>query len=323
MTEITISNSRLNTYKRCPNKYKYKYVLKLKPKKRSVQLERGSWIHELLMVDADGHDWMQRHRLLTQEFNNLWEEEREELGNMPGECGRIMRSYKRHYSDDEHRWHVVDTELDEVVTLPNGVRLRIIIDVVLEDKRDGGLWVRDYKTRKSFKEIDLMMLDPQLTLYYKGLELLGYTDLRGAMYDEIRTKPPTIPALVYRGTRLERKRNMDTDVYTYARAIRKHGFDPSDYADILRGLALRQKDKFFRRTMLPKDPPIIRTTIREAMQVTESILRAERRGHFPRVADDDCRWKCEFKDVCIAELMGGNIEPLIKQNFTRRKEKDH
>src|SRR5947209_8165563 len=97
---IRVSNSKLNTFRRCPNKYRYKYVLKLTPKKRSVQLERGTWMHDLLMTHADGEDWRERHIELTKEFENLWEEEREDLGDMPNDCGRLMRAYLRTYKDD-------------------------------------------------------------------------------------------------------------------------------------------------------------------------------------------------------------------------------
>lgn len=320
MTELILSNSRLNTAHRCWNLYRYKYVMGLKKKQRSLPLERGSWIHELLMVDADGEDWKVRHKLLTAKFRNLWQEDRDELGDLPTECARIFLNYKRHYRSDRDRYVVVDTELDETVTLPNGVQLRIIIDRVVEDTIDGGLWLWDHKTRANFENIDSMMLDPQLTLYFAGAEILGYQPVRGVMYDEIRTKAPTVPALLKNGS-LSKAKNIDTDVFTYMSEIRRQELDPADYADILAIVANKSKDKFLRRTPLPKDPPVLRQVVREAMATGQQMLDCERRDAYPRCHDKSCNW-CDYKDLCLAELYGGDITPLINMNYTDRRVKD-
>jgi hypothetical protein len=316
---MRISNAKLKSYRRCPNAYRYKYVLGIKPKQRRVQLERGSWIHELLMVHNDGEDWRQRHRELSKQFANLWEEEREDLGDLPDECSRIMRAYLRTYRDDEQRFRVIDSELNEIVTLPNGLDLQVVVDVVLEDLIDGGVWLRDYKTRDKFTKAESMMLDPQMTLYFWAMEYMGYKPLRGAEYDEIRTKAPSIPHRNQDG-RLSKAKSIDTDVYTYMREIRRWELDPGDYSDILRHIATNQKERFFRRTPIPKDPPVVRTTLREAVQTAQEILAAEQKERFPRTFDNSCNWQCEYRNLCITELYGGNIEPLIKLNFEKDRE---
>lgn len=316
---MQVSNSKLNTYRRCPKKYEFKYVLKLKPKERKLPLERGSWIHELLMVHNDGEDWKQRHRELTRKFLALWDEEREALGDLPQDCARIMASYLRTYEKaDRRRFRVIDTEVDEVVTLPNGLRLQVIIDAVLEDLIDGGIWLRDYKSRDKFKRAESMMLDPQLTLYFYAMEVLGYKPIRGVEYDEIRTKVPTVPAVLKAGG-LSKKKAIDTDVHTYMGAIRRHGLDPADYADILRHIATNQKDRFFRRTPLPKDRVVVRTMLHEAVRTAQQIRADEVKGEFPRTFDGSCDWGCEYQDLCITQLYGGNIKPQIKMNFERRE----
>jgi hypothetical protein len=320
--DIRVSNSKIKTWRRCPNKYRYKYVMKLRPKKKGVALERGSWIHELLMVHYDGEDWKERHQLLTKKFNNLFEEEREMLGDLPRECSRIMRSYLRYYQEEDKRYEVIDSEVDEIITLPNGLRINIIIDLIVWDHQMEGIWLWDHKTRKSFEDSDNMMLDPQLTHYYHGAEILGYTPLLGAVTNEIRTKAPTVPKLLARGG-LSKAKNIDTDVWTYMSAIRRHDLDPADYGDVLRSIATRQKDKFFRRTPMPKDPPMIKTMTRELVQSTNEILHATRKNAFPRTFDNSCKWGCEYRDICIAELHGGDISSMVKMNFTTdRREKD-
>jgi hypothetical protein len=312
---MQVSNAKLKTYRRCPKQYEFKYVMGLVPKQRQLQLERGGWLHELLMVHNDGEDWKQRHRELTKQFENLWEEEREELGNLPGECARIMAAYLRTYKSDEQRYRVIDSELNEIVTLPNGLDLNVVVDVILEDT-GGGIWLRDYKTRANFTRTENMMLDPQLTLYFWAMEHMGYKPIRGAEYDEIRTKAPTRPALLKSGG-LSKAKSIDTDVYTYMVEIKRYGLDPNDYADILQHIATNQRDRFFRRTPIPKDPPVVKTTMREAVQTAQEIQLAERKQRFPRTFDNSCTWGCSYRDLCIAQLYGGDIEPMIRLQFEK------
>lgn len=318
---FTVSNSKLNTYRRCPRRYRFKYVEGLDRKKKVVQLERGTWLHSLLEEYYNGRDWLAKHKQLTKEFYNLFEEERIDLGDMPADCLRIMKAYLRTYQDDSKRYNVIDTELDETVTMPGGLKLRIIVDLILEDKRTGLLFAWDHKSRENFESGENMLLDPQLTRYYYGLQRLGYKPLGGVGYNELRTKPPTVPALLKRGG-LSQAKNIDTDVHTYMTAIRKHGLDPSDYADLLRLIAVREKDKFFRRTILPKDAPMIKAMMREVSETAIEIQFAEASDRFPRTFDKSCRWGCDFKDLCLAELHGADIDPMVKMNFTTREQRE-
>jgi hypothetical protein len=310
---VRLSNSKAKTWRRCPNQFRYKYVEKLRPKLKAVQLERGSWIHDLLQHHYDGEDWKARHKELTKEFYNLFEEEREHLGELPQECLQIMRGYLRHWKAEDKRWHTVDSEMNETITLPNGVEFNFIIDLVVEE--DGGLWIVDHKTSKSFMDADFMLIDAQLARYHYALEQLGgYTPLRGIIFNELRTKPPAIPDLL-KGGGLSQRKNMDTDVATYLREIRRHGLDPEDYRDTLLRLARTKENDFFRRTRLPKDRPLTRQLMRELGWTAMEIQRAESANRFPRTPDKSCTWGCDYSDICIVELFGGDPTQLIKSNF--------
>jgi len=311
---MRISNSKAKTYRRCPNKYRYKYVLKLRPKSKSLPLEKGTWMHALLQVHYEGKSWKKRHKQLTKQFNKLWEEHREELGDLPTECLALMRGYLRQYPDDLKRYRIIDAEMDEIVTLPNGLRLQIIIDLILEDTIDGGLWVWDHKFRAKLAEPENMLLDPQLTLYFWGLEYMGYKDIRGVMYNEVRTKAPKVPEFLKSG-RLSKRMNIDTDVWTYMNTIREYELDPEDYQDILQHIATNEEARFYRRTPIPKDPPVIRTAMGELVDTAQEIQTAERKDRFPRDFEGSCRYECEYKDLCIAELHGADISSMIRQNF--------
>jgi RecB family exonuclease len=313
---LRVSHSRIKTWNRCHKQYEYRYVQKLRPKGKNRNLEMGSWIHDLLMHFRDGEDWRGRHDQLSNEYNSYFEEEREQLGDLPTDCLRIMRSYIRTYGlSDRKHYRVIDSELNEIVTLPNGLELNVVIDLIVED-RSGGIWGWDYKTRTNFDPKDLILLDPQFSDYYMAMEIMGYKPLRGFVEDEIRKKAPTVPKLLAKGG-LSKAKNIDTDVWTYMDAIRRQGLETGGYEDILRHIATNQKERFFRRTFIPKDPPVLKRASQELIQAANEIKRTRL---YTRSVDKSCVWGCDFRDLCIVDLHGGDSSTMKKMNFVKKED---
>lgn len=319
LTDWVWSNAKIKQYRRCPRAFYYKYILGIKKRTPALPLKRGSWIHELLMVHYDGHDWKEKHHELTAKFNELFEEEREEYGDLPGECHRIFTSYLMHWARQDKHLRVVDSELDEEVELPNGERFNFIIDLIVEEP-DGGLWLWDHKTHKTFAPEGFMLIDAQLARYFWAAEKMGYRPLRGILFNELITQAPTVPKMLKSG-RLEKRANLRCDVYTYYRTIKEHGQDPALYADFLKML-MSQSDRWFRRTKLPKDRVLTRQVMSELMMTAREIKEAEARGEWPRTPMKSCMWDCDYLDPCTIELNGGTIDQVIKLKYTTREDRN-
>ena len=312
---MRLSHSKIRTWRRCPKKYSFRYIDHLRPKQKGIELERGSWIHSLLEAHYDGEDWRDKHKELTTTFYNLFDEEREHLGDLPTECRGIMRRYLHHWKQSDRQLKVIDSELNEIVDIGNGIELNVIIDLIVEDEM-GLLWPWDHKTRKRFAEVDDMVLDPQLTLYFRALEIMGYKPLGGVVYNEINTTPPTKPQLLKNGKALAKRKDLKCDVYTYMRELKRYGFSARDYRDYLLALNERHAETFFKRTRLPKDPPQMRTMLDEVKMTRRQIALAEKREEFPRTFEPrNCKWDCEFLDLCIVQMHGGDISSIIKHDF--------
>lgn len=323
MTDLVMSNSKQKTAARCMKQFEFKYMMKLKPKRRKVHLEFGSWIHELLMVHYDGEDWREMHAENTKVFMNYFEEEREYLGfDLPDDIARLMRSYLRHYRDEDKHYHTIDSEVDEIITLPNGLKFRFIIDHIYEDST-GGLWLRDHKTvGKGFLDTDFFLLDGQLAKYFWCAVRMGYTPLRGIEFNQLRKKAPTIPPLTKKTGKISTAKKYDTDYWTFLKAIKDYDLDPKDYMPRLRALRA-DEDRFFRRDRLPVSKALMRNSMKELDLVTRMLLRQVKRGEFPRTPLNSCRFDCDFLDLCQAQFQGGDIGSLIKQNYVRnRREED-
>jgi len=40
------------------------------------------------------------------------------------------------------------------------------------------------------------------------------------------------------------------------------------------------------------------------------------KDYYPRTLDRTrCRWDCEYKDLCLIEIQGGNIEHVLRDRF--------
>lgn len=341
---MKLSNTKAGTFRRCPKKYEFGYVMGLKAKRKALPLERGSWLHTLLEVHFAqdpkkvvevkgrkvrvGKDWRKAHRAYTKWFYTLFEEERDELGHdLPDEVERIMRGYLSRYKEESEDERTVAVELDEWVELPNGDTFNFIIDRVFV-KSDGGVWLRDYKTVSSFMDSDFMLIDAQLARYFWAFQRIPRfrklaRRLQGVEFDELRTKAPTIPELVQakghtkknpKPKVLTKRANLDTDYRTYLKAIKDNGLDPKDYRDVL--VRLKADDeRFYRRTVMPRDNPIVRQMMVDLLDTSKDIKRAERRGRFPRTPDKSCKWMCEFLEPCIADLHGLDIGDIVELKF--------
>lgn len=314
---LTLSNSKAKTWRRCPKQFEFKYKMNLKSKKRARPLELGSFVHELMQWHYDGMDWKEAWRQGRDQFYGLFEEEREDLGDIPADALRIFTAYLRHYRDEDQHYHIIDTELDEVITLPNGLRFRMIIDLVVEEP-DGGIWLWDHKNVGNFMPVEFMLLDSQLSRYFWGAQYLGYKPLRGILFNELITKPPTLPKLLKNGKELEKRKNIRCDYYTYLHEVKRHNLPIKPHKEFLLYLKSKTQDDWFRRTRLPKDAPLTQRMMQELTMTSREIKNAEETDSFPRTPDKSCVWGCDYTGLCQLQLQGADIRPMIKQGFTER-----
>lgn len=330
---LRLSNSRVKTFQRCQKRYEYKYVKKIRKRDKSLPLERGSWIHELLMAMYDGEDWIALHKENTAAFYEAPEEEREELGDLPQEIARIMRSYIYHWKEEDKLYTTVDSELDEIITMPDGYEFNFIIDQIVEDS-DGGLWLRDHKTVGRWMPSDFMLLDAQLTRYFWCAEKMGYKPLMGIEFNEIMTKAPTVPELILAPGQkkksksnpnpkqvLTQRQNLRSDYWTYLATLKKHGFKPKDYREVLTRLK-ENSDEWFRRSAMPKDKPVTDSMMADLDDLAAQIVRAHEVKAFPRSPMKECTWDCEFANLCMMDLQGGDTSDVVKRNYVRNRKDD-
>ena len=338
---MNFNQSKVKMFRRCDKQYSFMVDYadegyELKPKYPSLPLKIGGWLHELQQAwheewaGVEGADWEVRHDQLSQQFNNLFDEEKEKYGDLPTEAYRLFRAYRRHYKDDVERYRVArlhdgSPAIEFVVDVPlmGDHRFKGRVDLMVEDQEYGGLWIWDAKWVKSIPKPDERMMSPQSLMYPWGLFKSDYA-VRGFVYNYGRKKPPTVPQVLKKGF-LTTKHSLDSDVYTYLEAIKQlHGDDwkvlaKTYYAEKLRELKARHND-WFRRERVPVDNVRINTALREFKTSCRDILRRATED-IPRNYLYNCRFNCDYHDLCVAEFTGRDITKLLKTNFVQEEER--
>ena len=315
-----ISWSELKTYQRCPKQHEYKYVDRLVPVKKSRPLFLGSWVHSALESYYTGGDWKIGHQPYLELYNQLFEEERTELdkrGKLPDIVTRILQSYMFYYKDDGWKVHAIEQHFEVETPLKINGKVQTfqgIIDLVVEDE-EGRRWVVDHKTAGTIPEPTAFhAMDPQLMLYpWAAKEAWGW-DIAGIIYNYVKSKAPSIPKLNKDGSLSKRK--VATDYPTLYRFFRQNGYDPNEFADILR--PLRRRSPFLRRYRLPREGHVTKEILLDSLATAKRIRTPHRRV---RTITRDCSTMCSYHDLCRADLNGFDTTRMRLDQFTPKEER--
>jgi hypothetical protein len=323
---IEFSVSKIKKWRGCQQAHDYKYVDKLRPKKKAVALRRGTWIHSCLEAKDVGGDWTEvLKKLKKEEYEPLFLEEKAELGDLPMEVFRIMRAYQQTWAKVELEYETVRVEQDFMIRV-EGTPFVLTgkIDRIMKQKANGKIWCMEHKTMaKGIPTEDFRMSDVQTGVYIWVMEklapYLGYkaSDIAGVMFDYIKTKPPTIPDVLKDGSMSKKK--IDCDRWTYMACLKKEGLDPKDYIDFLKKL---DENVFFVRIPLTKSKKMVSQIMKEFLNSAKQIYTLSGKCVARNLSFTCDRPKCEYRDLCIADLQGLDTEMLIKLNFVRGDEKD-
>ena len=323
----TIStHSMLKTFRRCPKQAEFKYIHRLKPKRLGSPLKRGTWFHALLEEFHKGGDWKRIHAAYSKKFNELFDDEKDYYGDMPVELAAVMESYIWHYKEDP--WEVIDTEFQVEAILPDGTLYRGKIDMMIRDS-NGLLWLVDHKTHKSLPDATFRLLDAQSALYVWAARENGLM-VEGFIWNYVRWKAPSVPKLLKDGKRISDSA-CDTDYPTFVRALKKYKEEnpqfkirPQDRAKAEQLKKQRyqpgtlQSSDMFRRDILERDDDMLERMVRSNYTTSQRMHGYDYSDPdaVERVVDRSCTFSCSYTDICTAQLMGGRLEPLLK-NYTQ------
>jgi hypothetical protein len=283
------SHTALKMSQRCLKQWSYRYIDRLESVEDKPYLVKGNTLHYYLENHYKG--------LVT----IGWHDEEAE----------IINRYVKHWEREDESWEIISVE-EEYMMEVGGYDVVFKPDLIV--RINGEVWIVDHKTTKNIPdETDSYnMTDFQHLLYIEGMKQNGY-DVKGFLFNYIRSKPPTQPRLLKNGSGIADVRRLDTDYDTLLAFAEEHGLETHpDVADKLRILQVTP-NRFFQRHYLLANPHAVEWAVVDTAEALAILHEAEVVGAYPRHVISGiggalaCK-NCDFQSLCFTEMMGMNVD---------------
>lgn len=308
MDTVILSPSKIKTWQHCHQAFHYKYDQNLRPKRKVAPLYRGVIIHEIIEAYHRGNNWEEVFERYEAEFNKMYREEREELGeNLMDDIWLIVQGYFHRWQSDPLEYIEIEGTLGPF-EIAKGVYLKGKVDRIAIDQ-DGVTWVVDTKTKRHFPDEFERQMNLQGMIYIWLARQAGYNPV-GIIWDYVRTKAPVVPEQLKNGT-LSKRRNIDTTWGVYLSEIERLGLDPNDYLDMQQALKGKDDD-FYLRVRQPINDRAVEVAIDSAREQGLRIL--ETHDYPIREFNWQCS-RCEYRRLCWAEMVGLDADFIRRNDF--------
>jgi hypothetical protein len=337
---MTLSYSDLNTFLRCPKQFEYKTIRKIQRVRKDATLHQGTAIHALLMsgflamqrgdsvLPAVSEQWVELDEAVLDDFS-AFPAEAEPVRDMLAESHSIVQRYFEQV--DWTGWTVLHVEEEFTVTI-DGTTLSFTPDLVMQDP-NGNVWIVDHKSTATIDPSGVPFSSQQSLIYLAGVRS-HYPNTAGFLFNNIRKKLPTEP-------RLNKTRHKDTGLYHVNDLNRIDteyemllAFLREEAPELLDEPGHRQRlaelrdgpDRFFSTQRILANEAALSQIVEESSWTMKDIERAIETDRFPRVLQDDrgylsCK-KCEFQEICAAELLDLNTELVLRESYEPRDPKN-
>ena len=323
-----ISFSEVQSYRRCPRAWEYRYKQKIKRKYKGVRMLKGEMLHEMLNAyvfskmdhDYEGPDPWDVLETYAEEFATYFEAERDMHGDVIGDCGKIFEGYLRKYRKDPLTYEASEIKIEVDLNIePFYIPVKFIgfIDKIATDPQ-GRRWVMDHKFLKSIPTADDRFSELQLLLYVWAYGMENPKEkIDGVCWDYARSKAPTEPEVLKKGG-LSKRKNLDCDPYTYLKAIRRAGLDATEYVDMLE-LLEGKEDTFYERVFLPTPSTNMIVEVVDDFLQTAAEIQAKRDGGrcARSMSSFNCS-TCEYRMICEAEVRGLDADFIRQSEYVER-----
>ena len=288
------SNSEIQTFKDCRRKWWLTYYRRLGLRTREVLGPRpiGTGVHHALATYYQGTDNPIRAlNELHREWSMVLVSGGKDLKKFESESElqRIMTTgyfewLEETGADADLEVVATETYLEARLTIPQYGDVLIIgkIDLRVRKKSDGSYWILDHKSVPNFVSKMFMLRSDEQMLHYHLLEELQNTGFKsgGAIYNMLRKVKRTARA---------------TPPFYERVDIRHNPLQLSSYSTRLI------------------------STIHDILNVTERLDKGENHQSvvYPR-PNDNCSWKCDFKDVCPMFDDGSRAEDMLNVLYVQQ-----
>ncbi len=319
-TRETVSCSEISSWLSCRKKHEFRYVQRLAPMEDSEPLNLGRAVHAAL------ESWY-----LRRDKQSALDAVRESLdccasGDelLPKALGMIS-GYIEYWKDRE-TFQALHVELPFRVPLrtPSGRASRIYdlvgrVDGIVQ-KPDGSIWILEHKTlgRKDKHYFDKLDVDIQVRAYCWAVQRFTGLDVKGVIYNVLRSKLPAQPEVLKSG-KLSKRANIDTTFEIFQQAIKDNGCDPGDYVEILDRLKAEGNTFFMRREVEFTSGELDSFSL-DLYRITRDMRRSSREESYRNPTACGQFGPCSFRDLCIGTLPQDEVFEHYRELSTKHPE---
>jgi hypothetical protein len=219
----------------------------------------------------------------------------------------MMIAYDARWAPTMAEWEVLGVEVEFIATIPGRRRLRVAgkLDKLLRKRATNRVWFVEHKTTG----VDLsegstywqrLKMDPQVSIYYRGVAALGHDDLDGCLYDVVdrpKTKPLKATPIDKRKYTKPTKKDPVSRLYANQREIDE---TVEEYRDRLGAQIAAAPDAFFARAEVVRLESELQASDQDIEEVALQIRQGSLTGVAPRNPGACFLYNrpCEMLDAC-------------------------
>lgn len=308
-----ISYSRFSLYLRCPYAHFLRYVEKLSSKSPSRPLHFGSDFHKLLEVRNSKAQIKKEWQRMKEEFYEMPASWQTELGdNYPDDLKTIFQDYMTQWKGTplpDETEHPFQLQIDPDV---------IFVGVIDELYRYGeDIDIGEHKTFSTPPNMNTLVMNAQKSLYSKATQLIWGKLPKKVRWDYIKSSPAKYPVWLEKSGRFSTATNKDITPRSWLRACKEKGI--TDPEILKQGEAYSGNEaNFFFRVEQDVYPEMVEDVFEGFKYTCKDIVK---QGHTNKTKNltRDCSW-CEFRDICMAEMSGGDRGYVISEKFDKKED---
>lgn len=316
---FNVSQSKVKTWQMCKRAYHYKYVEKIRAKRKKRPLTFGTIIHSMLEEDANGRDPFKVLDKAEKEQGRLFAAEREMFGDIITDIRHIMTDYFNYWPDDSLIYTKIDgrrAEHEFNIELVPGINWNGKIDAVVRAKRLR--WVTDHKSFGKQPSDDELWRNLQSATYTRAIDILGWKPVDGMLWNFIGSKVPGNIQVNQDGSLSKKKINSLPSVLETFLEERGLPADAPLYQPLRKSLEVNRQN-YYKRVFQPTSRAVV-DNVMEDFTETAVEMRELHGTKKMRTIGRHCSW-CDFEPLCRTALTNGDVD-YIKQKDYKPNVKD-
>lgn len=315
---ISISHSRVQCYLNCPYSHYLRYVEKISKKGRNRPLNFGSDFHKLLEVRKDKKRVKKEFSKIKENYYDLDAESQSNLGDTYlQDLKEIFVDYMKVYKNS-----LMPEKTEIEFKIPTRIKFngkQILFHGIIDElyQTESGIVIGEHKTFNRKPDLISIAINTQKCLYAKAVEILTGKLPVSIVWDYIKSTPAAKPIWLEKSKRFSESKSNNITKYSWLRACKEKGI--TDREVLKKGDDLYSSNiyNFYFQYFEDYIPEMINNIYSDFEYISLEIAK---NGDInkTRHTGQNCSW-CEYRDICYAELTGGNVEYVKSKDYEERQ----